>query len=67
METFNLIMSCLNGDIEVGRALCNYINACFNIRTQALCEKNEKDIYLRPPLTITHFGRHSIRPKKFDL
>ena len=67
METFTLSMSCLNGDADVGRAVCDFINACFTIRTQALCDKNEKDVYMRPTLTITNCGRHSIRPARLDL
>ena len=66
-ESFNLIMSCLNGDVEVGKAVCNYINTCMAIRSQALSEKNEKLIHLRPPRTITRSGRHSIRPNRLDL
>lgn len=66
-EPLNLILSCLNGDLEVGRAICNFINICFSIRSQALSTKIERDIYLRPQITITSSGRHSLRPTKLDL
>ena len=66
-ETFNLIMSGLNGDVEVGRAVCDFINACFIKRTQALSEKKENDLYLRPSLTITRLGRNSKRPTRLNL
>ena len=36
VETFTLIMSCLNGDADVERAVCNHIDAYFTIHTQAL-------------------------------
>ena len=67
IDAFNSIMSCLNGDAEVGRAVCDYINSCFTIRSQALSERKEKMAYLRPECTITQRGRHSIRPARLDL
>ena len=67
IECFHVIMSCLNGDAEVGKSVCEFINACCTKRSIALSEKIENDIYLRPPLTITHSGRHCIRPSKLDL
>ena len=66
-DIFNSFMSCLNGDVEMGRAVCSYINTCFTVRTKALSEKNEKDILIRPKLTVTQFGRHSTRPERLDL
>ena len=66
-EPLNLFLSCLNGDLEVGRAICDFINICFSIRSQALSTKIEKDIYLRPQITITSSGRLSVRPRKLDL
>ena len=66
-EAYITIMSCLNGDVEVGRAVCNYVNTSLTVRTQALSEKKEKDIHLRPLITITKSGRHSVRPDRLDL
>ena len=66
-ECLSLILSYLNGDIEVCFLVCNYINSCFDKRTLALNEKREREIFIRPKLTITHSGRHSRRPEKMDL
>ena len=66
-EAFNTIMSCLDGDIEMGRSECNFINTCFAVRDKVLSEKWENDILIRPRLTVTQYGRHSIRPKRLDL
>ena len=66
-ESFILIMSALEGDAEVGLAVCDFINECLLKRTQALSENNEREILLRPEITITHSGRHSYRPAILDL
>ena len=60
-------MSALEGDAEVGLAVCNFINECLLKRTQTLSEKHERETLLRPDVTITHSGRHSNRPVIFDL
>ena len=66
-ECLSSILSYLNGDIEICFLVCNYINTCFDKRTLALNEKREREIFIRPKLTITHSGRHSRRPEKMDL
>ena len=66
-EMFCTLISCLNGDYEIGKAMCEFINSCFLKRSLALSMKKEKDIYLRPELTVTKFGRHSKRPSRFDI
>ena len=66
-ECFILIMSALDGDAEVGLAVCDFINECLSKRTQALSENSEREILLRPEITITHSGRHSCRPAILDL
>ena len=66
-ESFILIISALEGDAEVGLAVCDFINECLLKRTQALSENNEREILLRPEITITHSGRHSYRPAILDL
>ena len=65
-ESFILIMSALEGDAEVGLAVCDFINECLLKRTQALSENNEREILLRPEITIMHSGRHSYRPAILD-
>ena len=67
IECLSLILSYLNGDVEVGLIVCNYINACFEKRTVALNYEKEKEIFLRPEMTITHSGRESRRPLRLDL
>ena len=64
---FCTLMSCMQGDLEVGETVCNYINTCFEKRTSCLNEKREKEIYLRPQSTITSKGRLSKRPIILDL
>ena len=66
-ENFNTLMSCLNGDLEVGRTFCEYINNCFEIRKECLFKTKEKNILLRPETTTTRSGRISIRPTRIDL
>ena len=66
-NTFSLIMSCLDGDMEAGTIVCEFINKCFEKRANILNEFNETNKYLRPKLTITRSGRHSKRPALLDL
>ena len=66
-QTFCTLMSCMEGDLEVGEVLCNYINSCFEKRALILSEIKEKEIYLRPKSTITSSGRLSKRPIILDL
>ena len=66
-ENFITIMSALNGDLEVGRAVSTFIDECIIKRNQALSEKKEKEVLLRPPISITHSGRFSIRPNRLNL
>lgn len=47
-DTFCMLMSCLNGDLEVGRLTCEFINSCFNVRSCVLNIAKEKEIFRRP-------------------
>ena len=60
-------MSVLNGDLEVGRAICNYINKCFTVRSELLSYKKENDLLKRTASCITRSGRLSKRPEILDL
>ena len=66
-DLFHTIMSSLHGDLEVGRIVCNFINSCFVIRSEMLCNKRETDIYQRTKSTTTRSGRVSKRPTILDL
>ena len=50
-------MSTLSGDLEVGRAVYNYVNKCFTVRSELLSYKNENDILKRTKSCITRSGR----------
>ena len=67
LELFNTIMSGLQGDLEVGKIICKYINNCFKIRSDILCYKKEKDILQRNKPTASRSGRISKRPIILDL
>ena len=66
-EMFHTLMSCMQGDLEVGRVLCDFINSCFNKRSIKLAEIKEDEIYLRPISTVTQSGRVSKRPNILNL
>ena len=67
INNFYTLMSCLKGDLEVGRTFCNYINSCFEIRQECLFKTKQKNILLRPESTTTRSGRISKRPTRIDL
>ena len=67
IELFYLLMSGLDGDLEVGRINCNYVNKCFNIRSELLSHKRESDILQRVKSCVTRAGRVSKRPEILDL
>ena len=52
-ELLYLLMSGLDGDLEVGRSTCNYINNCFKIRSDLLSHKKESDILQRVKSCVT--------------
>ena len=60
-------MSGLNGDLEVGRITCLYINTLFEIRSDLLSQKKESDILKRVRSSVTRYGRLSKRPDILDL
>ena len=60
-------MSGLDGDVEVGRATCKYINNCFKIRSELLSHKKESDILQRVKSCVTKSGRLSKRREILDL
>ena len=64
---FATVMSCANGDIEVGKLICNYINTCFEKRAQFLVDKRETENLLRPISTTTRAGRVSKRPCRLNI
>ena len=66
-QSFHLLMSCLNGDLEVGRLTCEFINKCFEIRREAANIAKEKEIFCRPQTTTTRSGRTSKRPLRIDV
>ena len=63
-NTFCILMSCLNGDVEVGKIFCEYINSCFTKRREAFNCSRENEIMNRPPCTVTRYGRLSKRPNR---
>ena len=66
-DSFYMFMSYLDGDLEVGRLLCNYVNTCFDIRRDSLNKVKENLIFCRPETTTTRFGWISKRPTRIDL
>ena len=66
-ELLYLLMSGLDGDLEVGRSTCNYINNCFKIRSDLLSHKKESDILQRVKSCVTRSGRLSKRREILDL
>ena len=66
-ELFCNIMSCLDGDTEVGRILCTYVNSCFETRSAYFNYIKEKNILCRPEATETRFGRISRRQTRLNL
>ena len=66
-ELFNLLMSGLQGDHDVGKTFCNYINMCFKRRSEILSQNKERDIPQRVVATTTRSGRLSKRPTILDL
>ena len=67
VENFCTLMSCLNGDPEVGSILCNFINNCFEIRRDSINIARERNVLLRPETTTTRSGRLSKRPIRLDV
>ena len=66
-ESFQLLMSGLNGDIEVSKVICEFLNKCFKIRSENLSYKTETDILQRIKPSQTRLGRISKRPTILDL
>ena len=66
-DIFCKLMSCLNGDLEVGKAFCDFLNKCFKLRNETLSEIKENNILCRPETTVTRIGRVSKRPQRMDL
>ena len=67
IDVFCKIMSYMEGDLEFGKAICNFIDLCFEKRSKALAVIKEKEIYLRPLKTTTRSGRISKRRTILDL
>ena len=66
-DTFCILMSCHQGDVDFGKAFCDFVNSCFEKRSKVLKGIREKNIYCRPEETLTRYGRLSKRPTKLDL
>ena len=66
-EIFCLLMTCLNGDLDIGKAVCKFVNSCFETRYTYLGDYREKEILLRPKVTVTRSGRNSKRPVRLDI
>ena len=66
-DVFHMLMSCMQGDLEVGRALCEFVNSSFERRSKKIGEIKEREKYLRPIQTITKSGRISKRPTPLNL
>ena len=66
-ELFNLLMSDLDGDLEVGRSVCNFINDSIKIRSELLSYKTEIRICQRANSVVTRSGRLSKRREILDL
>ena len=67
INLFYTLMSGLYGDLEVGRIMCNFINKCFEIRSEILSYRRETDILQRSKSSITRSGRISKKPAILDL
>ena len=66
-DLFNILLSGLHGDLEVGKIICTYINESFSIRSEILSNKRENDILQRTKLEVTRSGRISRPPTILDL
>ena len=66
-ELFCMLMLRMQGDLEVGKVLCNFRNSCFVKSSSEISTMKEKEIYLRPITTVTRFGPTSKRPAVLDL
>ena len=60
-------MSGLQGDQDVGKLFCDYLNKCFKLRSEILSHTKENNILQRSLPTLTRSGRISKRPAIFDL
>ena len=66
-DTFSLLMSCLNEDVEVVKLFCEYINNCFDKRRETYNTIRQDEIFKRPLSTLTRSGRISKRPTRIDI
>ena len=60
-NTFELLITCMYGDLEVGKISCDLINSCFDKRYLQMFEEKKSAI------TITRSGRISKPPTKTSL
>ena len=67
INEFCTLMSCLNGDLDVARIFCDFINNCFDIRKDYCNKTKENNILIRPETSTTRYGRISKRPNRIDL
>ena len=66
-DLFRILMSGLNGDLEVGKYFCDFLNKCFSLRSEMLSYSKETNILQRNKSVVTRSGRVSKRPTIFDL
>ena len=55
---FSTLMSCLDGDSELAKPICDFVKHCFDIRNEFLCNEKASEIKERAPV-ITRAGRTS--------
>ena len=66
-ELFEILMSGLQGDLDIGKTFCDFLNKCFKIRSDILSQNKEREILQRAKATTTRSGRVSKRPIILDL
>ena len=66
-DFFHLLMSGLDGDLEVTKYFCEYLNECFSLRSDMLSHTRETNLLQRNKAVVTRCGRLSKRPTILDL
>ena len=55
---FKILMSCLSGDIELAKPICDFVKHCFDMRNEFFCNQRASEIKTKSPVT-TKSGRVS--------
>ena len=66
-DVFHILISGLDGDLDVTRSFCNFLNKCVTMRSEMLCYRKETNILQRTKSVVTRSGRVSKRPPIFDI